>query len=209
MWSLLSRRSQMLILVGLTAILLLGLQGLSEWWTGEQPSLLKFVSLAATVIGTVLLAVANWIWRGVWRRLPILNRVFFPDLNGVWEGTLQTTWVDPETKATPGPIPTRITIRQGIVAISIRQKTAESTSYSGTVVPEAQPEADRYRLWYSYSNQPRREVSHRSEQHEGAAWLELSLGEDPEELTGQYFTSRKTSGDLMVRRVSTEPDRLP
>jgi hypothetical protein len=205
MWSLLARRTQVIILVVLTTVLLLGLQAASEWWTGATPSLLKFISLVATLISTVAVLAANWTWRAIWRKLPFLNRVFFPDLNGVWEGWLQTTWEDPETKQVPGPIPSRVTIRQGVLAINVRQKTGESASWSTRVIPEADPDADRYRLWYSYSNKPNAAVSHRSCDHDGIAWLELSLGDSPDELRGQYFTSRRTTGDIMLRRVSTQP----
>lgn len=205
MWALISRRWQVIILVGFTALLLLGLQAASEWWTGTQPSLLKFVSLVASIIGSGLVVIANLIWRRIWRALPILNRVFFPDLNGKWEGSLQTTWVDPATSQVPPPIATKITIRQGIMSISVKQRTDESDSWATRVIAEADPEADRYRLWYSYSNKPKAAVSHRSCDHDGIAWLEVSLGDDPDELRGQYFTSRRTSGDILLRRVSSQP----
>lgn len=205
MWALISRRWQVMILVGLTALLLLGLQAASEWWTGNQPSLLKFVSLVASIIGSVMAVIANLIWRRIWRALPILNRIFFPDLNGKWEGWLQTTWVDPATSKVPPPIATKVTIRQGILSISVKQRTDESDSWATRVIAEADADADRYRLWYSYSNKPKAAVSHRSGDHDGIAWLELSLGDDPDELRGQYFTSRRTSGDLLLRRVSSQP----
>lgn len=126
MWALISRRWQVMILVGITALLLLGLQAASEWWTGTSLSLLKFVSLVASIIGSVLALFVNLIWRRIWQALPILNRVFFPDLNGKWEGSLQTTWVDPTTNEVPAPIATRVTIRQGILSISVKQRTEES-----------------------------------------------------------------------------------
>lgn len=201
MWSLLSKRSQVLILVGLTALLLLGAQGAAEWWTGSRPSPLKSVSLVATIIGSGVVAVANWTWRAIWRRLPFLNRTFFPDLNGVWEGTLQTTWIDPATGVPPGPIDTHVTIRQGILGVHVRQKTRESDSWSTRVFPHAEPEADRYRLWYAYSNKPKAQVAHRSCDHDGVAWLEIALDDDPDLLTGQYYTSRRTTGDIALRRV--------
>lgn len=205
MWALISRRWQVMILVGLTALLLLGLQAASEWWTGTRPSLLKFVSLVASIIGSVLVVIANLIWRRIWRILPILNRVFFPDLNGKWEGTLQTTWIDPDTNQVPPPIATKVTIRQGILSIAVKQRTDESDSWATRVIAEADADADRYRLWYSYSNKPRAAVSHRSCDHDGIAWLEVSLSDDPDELRGQYFTSRRTSGDILLRRVTSEP----
>ena len=205
MWALLSRRSQLSIIVAITIILLLAYQGASEWWTGQTPSLLKAISLIATFIGTVLVAVANWTWRGLWRRFPALNRLFFPDLNGVWEGTLQTTWIDPLTGVVPGPIHSRLIIRQGVLKFSISQRTAESDSWSTTVLPEADAESDRYRLWYAYSNKPKAAVAHRSSTHDGVAWLEISLEDDPDQLRGQYYTSRRTTGDMTLQRVSQWP----
>jgi hypothetical protein len=204
MWVLLTRRTQVMLLVAFTTALLLGFQAASEWWTGSTPSLLKFISLVATIISTAMVVLANWIWRWLWRQAPFLNRVFFPDLNGVWEGSLQTTWRDDKGNI-PGPISTRVTIRQGVLSINIKQKTQESISWSTRVIPEADPDADRFRLWYSYSNKPNAAVSHRSCDHDGIAWLEISLGDNPDELRGQYFTSRRTAGDITLKRISNDP----
>lgn len=200
MWGVLNRRTQVLILVALTACLLLGIQAAEQWWTGERPPLLKAVSFVATIVGSVMIFVANKTWRWAWRKAPFLNQAVFPDLNGKWTGTFQTTWVDPDTGTVSGPIDTEITIRQGILAISVRQRTGESNSWSNRVLLEADPEADRYRIWYSYTNKPKAAVSHRSSDHDGIAWLEVNLDEDANELSGQYFTSRRTSGDIKVTR---------
>ena len=201
MWSLITRKSQVLILVAITAILLFGLQAASEWWTGASPSLFKFVSLVATIIGTIFVIAANSIWRWIWKKFPILNKLLFPDLNGQWEGELQTTWVDPVSKNVPGPISTTVTIRQSFFTIHVRQRTKESPSGSTRVFPEADSDADIYRLWYAYSNKPIAAVAERSSNHDGVAWLEVSLDDNPDELCGQYYTSRRTTGDLVLRRV--------
>jgi hypothetical protein len=47
---------------------------------------------------------------------------------------------------------------------------------------EADKEADRYRLWYAYENKPNAEVRSRSGTHEGGAWLEVCLDDDPDRL---------------------------
>lgn len=200
MWALLSRARQVQIIVALTAVFILGMQGLNEWWSGEAVSLLKVISSVTFVIGTVLVAVANSTWRALWRWFPMLNRAFFPDLNGTWSGTLQTTWKDPQTGITPGPIAATVTIRQGLFDINIKLTTGESTSHSTRVIAESDPNADRYRLWYSYDNRPKAEVQFRSTQHEGICWLEISLADAPDRLAGQYFTSRRTNGDIEVTR---------
>lgn len=201
MWALLTRARQVQILVTLTILAVLAVQGVSEWWTGHAMSLPKSISTVTFIVGTVFVLVANWTWRTLWRWLPFLDKVFFPDLNGTWTGTLQTTWKDPATGVTPGPIQTTVTIRQGLFDISIKQVTGESTSHSKRVIAEADPNADRYGLWYSYDNRPKAEFHHRSTQHEGVAWLEISLGDAPDILTGQYYTARRTNGDMTLTRT--------
>jgi hypothetical protein len=81
-------------------------------------------------------------------------------------------------------------------------RTGESTSYSKRCLLEADPDAGRFRFWYSYDNDPKAEFRYRSARHEGVAWLEMDLDADPERLVGYYYTERKTSGDMDVRRTS-------
>lgn len=200
MWSLISRKTQLTIIVGLTAIILFGLQGFIEMATGSKPSGARLLSVIVFVVGTVLVALFNISWRWFWKKAPIMNKLFFPDLNGTWNGELKTTWVNPETGQSPGPIPATITITQNLLDISVRQRTGESTSYSNRLIAEAEPNADRYRLWYSYSNRPKAEFAYRSANHEGIAWLEINLSDDPNRLEGQYYTGRRTSGDMLFRR---------
>jgi len=138
----------------------------------------------------------------VWRKFPAIARKTFPDLNGTWEGTLVSTWIDPETKKPSPPIPVTIWIRQTLFSVSIKLRTGESTSHSTRCVLEAEPDAGRFRVWYSYDNRPRAEVAHRSARHEGVAWLEMDIDADPSRLAGQYYTDRRTTGDIDVRRVS-------
>lgn len=202
MWSLLPRSTQLLIIVGTTVVLVLGLQGIDQLITGKETSLLKYVSAAASIIGLIGVATANWIWRPLWRWFPKLGHWFFPDLNGTWQGALRSTWENPAIGESPGPIQTTITIRQTLFTTSVRQRTNESSSWSTRVISECDRDADRYRLWYSYDNKPSATVSPRSGQHEGVAWLEVSMDENPNRLLGQYYTSRKTSGDIDVQRVS-------
>jgi hypothetical protein len=83
-------------------------------------------------------------------------------------------------------------------------RTTESSSHSTRTLPEADREAQRFRVWYSYENRPDAAYSHRSSRHDGVAWLEMDYERDPNRLAGQYFTERKTSGDIDVRRVSRD-----
>lgn len=200
MWQLISRSKQLTILVTLTILVILAVQAAADLLGSKTPPLYKSVSLVTLAVGTVFVGIANFIWRRLWRLIPTLNRWLFPDLNGSWTGTLQSTWIDPRTGRTPGPIPTTVTIRQTVFDVSVRMQTGESSSYSTRVISEAEPKADRYRLWYSYDNRPAAKVQHRSFTHEGVAWLEVRLADNPNKLTGQYYTYRKTTGDIEVTR---------
>jgi hypothetical protein len=99
------------------------------------------------------------------------------------------------------PIPVTIWIRRGLFVTSIKQRTGESTSYSIRCWLDASPEAGRFRFWYSYDNTPQAQYRDRSARHEGIAWLEADIDADSERLSGCYYTDRKTSGDLDIRRV--------
>lgn len=201
MWGLLSRRTQVLVVAGLAIILAWGTEGVAAVLTGSVPSTLKLISLVVTIISTVIVAITSAVWRWVWNWFPILDRKVFPDLNGTWEGKLMSTWKNSANGEGIAPIVVTIWIRQGLFSTSIKLQSGESTSYSTRCLLEADGDAGRFRFRYSYDNTPRAEYRHRSARHEGVAWLEMDIDADRERLIGCYYTDRKTSGDIDVRRV--------
>jgi hypothetical protein len=203
MWALLPRRTQVLIVATLSILLAWGIEAIVGLLTASPPPVFKFASLVASVISVIIVGMASAVWRWAWRRLPILGRKIFPDLSGTWRGQLVSTWKDPSTGQGVAPIPVTIWIRQGLFSTSIKLRTAESSSASTRCLLEADNEAGRFRFWYSYDNLSRATHRHRSARHEGVAWLELDIDADPERLLGCYYTDRKTSGDIDVRRVDT------
>jgi hypothetical protein len=194
---------QVLVVAGLAIILAWGIEGAAALFTGKPPSALKLISLVVTIICTGVVAIASAVWRRLWKRFPLIGRKLFPDLTGTWTGELASTWKNPATGQGVASIPVTIWIRQGLFSTSIKLRTGESTSYSTRCLLEADQEAGRFRFWYSYDNNPRAQHRHRSARHEGVAWLELDIDTDPERLVGCYYTDRKTSGDIDVRRVRT------
>ncbi len=148
-----------------------------------------------------LAGAVGWLWRRLWRKYRWLERNTFPDLTEQWEGHIKSTWRDSE-EATLQPIPVTMLVRQGLFFISLKMHTSESSSHSTRALLEADRDAQRFRVWYSYDNRPDVAVSHRSSRHEGVAWLEMDYEKEPDRLAGQYFTDRRTAGDIEVRRVS-------
>lgn len=203
MWLLLSSRMQLMLIVGATVLAVWATQGVAAMFTGAAVSPLGLVSPIVFFLGTVVVVILNQFWRPLWRLVPTLSRVMFPDLNGTWRGTVETTWVDSDG-VSPGPIDVTIWVRQSLFAIRVQQRTNESGSWSQRVFPEADGEAGRFGLWYSYSNQPKATVSKTSAPHEGVARLELSWSAGEACLSGRYFTARETTGDINVVRVSKE-----
>lgn len=202
MWSLLPQRFQLTMIVGATALLFAAAGSVVELINLQPVTPFRLVSLAVFVLGSALVFIGNQIWRPLWKRWPVLGRVFFPDLNGTWKGELRTTWVNDQGNIPP-PIQSTIWIRQTLFTLHVEQLTEESRSFSKHVFLEASPGAGRFGLWYTYANQPQAAASYRSGPHDGLARLEVRTG-SWDWLTGQYFTSRKTSGDIDVKRFSSD-----
>jgi hypothetical protein len=135
----------------------------------------------------------KWGWK-----LRVLHSwlVPFQDLSGTWKGTLQTTWINPETLQRPGPIPVFLVIRQTYSTVSVRVLTEESESdlMVGKVVVVEDDLAD---LVGVYRNTPKQSVRHRSPIHHGAFRLRIE-GEPVMALSGEYWTDRETQGALRL-----------
>ncbi|NGZ61168.1 MAG: hypothetical protein CV081_11800 [Nitrospira sp. LK265] len=132
-------------------------------------------------------------------RLPIFRRwlVPFPDLNGTWQGTIQTTWKDPETGKTPGPIPVILTVKQSFISISCVMRTAEMCSRSYFADFWIDRDQQVQKLAYSYSSSPLPSVRHRSPPHDGTMVFDV-VGNPATKLNGQYWTSRGTAGEVIL-----------
>ena len=199
MWSLLPRRIQLLCIVFPTIMIVLAIEAAIDLSGGERTNPLRHASLVAITVGAVLVPLTNFLWRPLWRLFPALERAAFPDLNGTWEGEMVTTWSDRETGVSPPSIPATVSIKQSLFSTAVYLRTGESHSHSTRCHLEADHGARIYRIWYSYDNRPKAEVSYRSARNDGIAWLELDISEDRNRLFGQYFTDRRTTGDIDLR----------
>ena len=202
MWSLLPRRLQLLAIVIATVLIFAGIDAVSDLAGGTHPSPLRFVSLVVSIIGVILASVANLLWPRIWRWIPAIERVTFPDLSGTWEGRITTTWTGANGESVPDPIPVTVWITQSLLSIAVRLQTGEAVSHSTWCNLEVDRGAGVYRLVYSYDNRPAATARARSPRHDGFARLEMHIDTDRERLVGQYFTDRRTSGDMELFRVS-------
>lgn len=202
MWSLLSRGSQIGIMVALVTYAGWFVSEVSRFMTGQAISPLKSTSLVGTIIGVVIIGV-GLCWRWVWRFVPALSR-WFPDLTGRWEGTYESSYTHADGARATGPF--TAVIRQGLFSSTVTASTGEMRSDTTRSWLEADRDAQRFTVGYTYRSTPHASVRHRSEPHEGVCFLHNLPDDDPETLKGIYFTERRTVGDLTLKRVSRQPN---
>lgn len=166
-------------------------ESVSEWLMPIGPSV--------TVAAAGLWLFDRWAWRqpGI-RRL--LNR---PVLHGTWHGELASSWVNPETGEGIDPDPdVFLVVRQRFWSVSARLLTNESSSSS--LFAELTAGDDGVcQLLYIYVNHPQATVEHRSKAHYGAVVLTAPRNRE-DGIEGQYFTGRKTTGDMRFRMHYTQ-----
>lgn len=157
---------------------------------------------SALMIGYKTVPILLFVWMGfvgyAWKwRIFRDWLVPFPDLEGTWQGTLQTTWIDPNTGESPGPIPVIVTIKQSFARVSCVMRTAEMTSRSYFADFWLDSDEQLRKLGYCYSSAPLPSVVERSQPHEGTMAFEI-IGDPVEKLRGNYWTTRKTTGEVVL-----------
>lgn len=162
-----------------------------------------------TVYAVLYFIFSQWLWR-----LPIFQGwlVPNPDLQGTWEGTLQTTWIDPKTGKIPGPIPLILVVRQSFDSINCVMYTQESSSVSNAALLIEDENSRIYCLSYNYTNKPDAVLRSISVIHDGAALLTV-IKKPTRLLKGEYWTNRKTTGCIELKYKTNEliesfPDNL-
>lgn len=136
---------------------------------------------------------AKWFWK-IKIFYPWL--VPFPDLAGNWEGTIISTWQD----KIQSPISISIQITQTFFNTQIKIQSNESNSFSVAASFDIDKERGLQQLYYSYINTPKTSIRERSQIHYGTALLQFS-GFNVTSMEGEYWTSRKTIGEIKLNKI--------
>lgn len=148
------------------------------------------------VVGVLMLLLAAFdtvLWR-----LPFLQGwlVKRPDLRGTWRATIESRWMNPETRKSPDPIEGYMVVRQSFSSISLRLMTDESRSEMlGAEILRS--DDGTYRVVGVYRNEPKLSVRHRSPIHNGGLVLQVT-GAPAVGLEGTYWTDRDSSGEILL-----------
>lgn len=135
----------------------------------------------------------GWAWK--WKVFyPWLVQT--PNLSGKWKGIIKSNFNNGEIK----PISTEINIKQDFFKITVKIKTDESRSHSISSSFNIDKDRDYQQLFYSYLNTPNAGVRGRSEIHYGSTLLNFESF-NVSKMTGEYWTSRETTGEIELKRV--------
>lgn len=146
----------------------------------SAPSIYSLFGYAGEAIGIAAI-IAVLYEKFLWRLDPFEKT---PKLAKRYAGSLKSTHDNIERKAV-------LEIRQTLMSVYITLTTDESKSTSLTAsIDEISGEMQ---LTYCYRNTPKSEFRQRSEMHFGTAMFLIT---DPTFLKGQYYTDRKTTGDM-------------
>lgn len=163
---------------------------------GDSYTSQKIFSNLSTTI-TINAAMWSLFFKWGWKcRLFYPWLVPFPNLSGKWVATIKPNSEAARTKL----IQSEVTIIQTYLNIQVLIKTDESRSYSRSASFKIDTNEEIRQLIYTYQNTPGANVRERSEIHYGTAMLDFEGTNKVEELCGEYWTSRKTTGEIVLIR---------
>lgn len=176
-----------------------------KWMLGDKEFSIKFVTDCIGTSVTVITLLTGLFCSTFWKFKCFRKwLVLIPNLNGAWQGTIASNWIDPETKQKKEIIPTTLIIKQSLFKTSCLLKTEESTSRSIVANFFIDEDDQICRLIYTYQNDSKSTVRDRSPIHYGTTSLEIVEEHNTIMLHGDYWTSRGTSGMLSFNSKDKE-----
>ena len=139
--------------------------------------------------------VSVYFWRFIWKLIPLLAEIYFPDVNGIWQGKILFD-IGLEEKE----LDAKVRIKQNLWQINIDLCSTTSKSYTLVAYPTI--EAGNHQLYYLYHNTPNKPEY---PEYKGTAILNVKLEAKPMELSGRYYTIRGTKGRMELKRISLNP----
>lgn len=153
----------------------------------KNKDVISNMSTAVTITTLAVITYCNYLWKYVPEKI---NKV--PKLYGEWQGIIKTSYDKFENE-----INFKVVIKQTLLNIYIDLISEESRSESVTC-ELIEDSNNNFILIYTYHNVSKEEVRDRSPIHYGTARLNVI---SDKELAGGYFTDRKTTGTIKLKKV--------
>ena len=188
-------------LLTLFATLHLGLLLLVVSIFNSNSSLLGFLRYSSGILfalDVVVLIVSVSAWRWFWKRIPQLSNLYFPDLNGIWQGNIKFETNTGELRA----LEAKVRIKQNLWSIQL--DLCSETSKSSTLVAYPGEELGNKVLYYIYQNVPK---NPKHNEYKGTSLLSVDITSASSRLNGHYYTVRGTRGRIELKRISPDPNQ--
>jgi hypothetical protein len=186
------------LLVGISVLVWVALACVRSVASTDLTGLLKLFPMVVAVDCMVIGLFVKWFWK--WHMLyPWL--VPFPNLNGIWSGEIRSSYKDPTTCETRPAFGATLSVRQTFVEISCAMETAEMRSFSALCGFDLNSDKQQRQLAYIYCSRPKLSIADRSPMHDGAVVFDI-MGDPPTKLSGRYWTTRGSTGNIELTRQS-------
>jgi hypothetical protein len=171
----------------------MGIYALIQTYWLPNISLFKVVTISSIVTTIlILLLLTSFVSRKIWALLTWFDKSVFPDLNGTWEGDI--------TLEGGKKIAARAVIRQSLLATQIDMHGETTKSITLETTPTI--EQGQKKLYYVYRSTPK---TPGWPAYNGSTLFDIrTLGfgkEKKHELSGHYYTDRKTIGRIRLTQV--------
>lgn len=151
----------------------------------------KQLSLAISLTTFISLLFVKWLWR-----FKIFKGWFVvqPFLGNKWQGHIYIKNGNKDRS-----IPIEVIIKQTFVSIKVDINSKWMTSHS--IAAAFHEENNFFKLYFSYLAEPSAKFRRKSPIHKGTFCLTID-SDKPRELKGNFWTSKKTTGDILLHKIS-------
>lgn len=168
----------------------------------------KIVTITSSVASAVIgLFFSKKVWRPLWALAVHFDNSKYPDLNGIWEGTVQPSSLQEGASVAALPIKARIRLSMTEMFIDFHGKSFKSVTLAAT----PRIEQGQHYLYYVYRSVPQ---DPKWTSYVGIASLRVQIASEQESsesswlsLSGHYFTDRETKGMISLKQIDKNPDR--
>ncbi|WP_204161417.1 hypothetical protein [Aliivibrio fischeri] len=179
-----------------TVIISIGIYTLVQTYWLPDISLFKVITISSIVSTLlILLLLTSFISRKIWAILALVDKSIFPDLNGTWEGEI--------TLEDGKEILAKAVIRQSLLATQIDMHGESTKSITLETTPTI--EQGQKKLYYIYRSTPKNPGW---PSYNGSTLFDIrTIGSEKGkkyELSGHYYTDRKTIGRIRLSQVSKD-----
>lgn len=182
-----------------TVVISMGIYTLVQTYWLPSISLFKVITISSIVSTLlVLLLLTTFVSRKLWAVLAWFDKSIFPDLNGTWEGVI--------TLEDGKEISARAVIRQSLLATQIDMHGETTKSITLETTPTV--EQGQKKLYYVYRSTPK---TPGWPAYNGSTLFDIRTIDSKKgkiyELSGHYYTDRKTIGRIRLTQVCKDSNK--